>query len=111
VPPERGAGARLEIRLGDATANPYLAPAATLAAMYLGVKHELTLPEPVQATGAVELPRSLDTALAALDADPALGEMLGADLVCAYVAIKQDELARFGRYVTDWEFREYAHHL
>jgi glutamine synthetase len=28
ISPERGAAARLEIRLGDATANPYLAMAA-----------------------------------------------------------------------------------
>ena len=32
VPPERGRAARLELRLGDATANPYLAIAALLAA-------------------------------------------------------------------------------
>jgi glutamine synthetase len=31
--------------------------------------------------------------------------------VASFVALKRDELERFGRYVTDWEFREYAYHL
>ncbi|HXL17310.1 MAG TPA: glutamine synthetase family protein, partial [Streptosporangiaceae bacterium] len=35
IPPERGQAARMEVRLGDATANPYLAMAALGAAVYL----------------------------------------------------------------------------
>ncbi len=36
IPPERGSGSRLELRLGDASANPYLLIAGTLAAALLG---------------------------------------------------------------------------
>src|SRR6185503_19454400 len=41
IPPERGSAARMEVRLGDATANPYLAAAAVGAAAYLGVRDRL----------------------------------------------------------------------
>ena len=56
------------------------------------------------------LPRSLDAALAALEADAVLAEMLGAQLLEAMVAVKRRELERFGLAVTDWEWREYATH-
>ncbi|MFD8814484.1 glutamine synthetase family protein, partial [Streptomyces sp. NPDC059627] len=48
VPPERGAGARLELRLGDASANPYLAVAATTAAALLGVLAAEEPPAPLE---------------------------------------------------------------
>ncbi len=38
IPPERGAATRVELRLGDASANPYLAVAGLVAAVYLGVR-------------------------------------------------------------------------
>ncbi|MEU7019044.1 glutamine synthetase family protein [Streptomyces sp. NPDC046203] len=113
VPPERGGGARLEVRLGDATANPYLAIAGLLAAMRLGIDAGAEPPAP--ATGhasdtraADRLPTDLGRALDALEADTALTEVLGADFVSAFLTFKRDELARFHHYVTDWEFREYA---
>jgi glutamine synthetase len=116
IPPERGEGTRLEIRLGDATANPFLAPAAVLAAIYLGLKESLEPPAPLvgygyDASAAEVLPQSLAEAVAALAADDALAEVLGPELVGAYLAMKQDELRRFSRHVTDWEFREYAFHI
>lgn len=116
VPPERGDAARLELRLGDASANPYLALAATLAAVYLGIRNKLTPPEPLDGYGydtarADRLPGELGAALDALEADEALVELLGAVFVKAFVAYKRNELGRLARYVTDWEFREYAYHL
>ena len=48
VPKERGSSTRLELRLGDGTANPYLAYAAALAAGLDGIRRELELPEPVE---------------------------------------------------------------
>ncbi len=47
VPPERGDGTRLELRLGDATANPYLAVAGMVAAVGLGLREKR---EPVSYT-------------------------------------------------------------
>ncbi|GAA4732903.1 glutamine synthetase family protein [Phytohabitans rumicis] len=116
VPPERGPGARFELRLGDASANPYLAVAAVVAAIVLGVRAQARPPSPLQGYGydrsrAALLPMNLTDALDALTADTALTEVLGKDFVTAFVSYKRDEIERFRRHVTDWEFGEYAYHL
>jgi glutamine synthetase len=116
IPPERGAAARLEVRLGDASANPYLAIAGLLAAAYLGIRDGLTPPAPLDGYGydtdkSPLLPQDLATSLAALEADADLAKLLGERFATAYRAYKANELMRFSRYVTDWEFREYAYHL
>ncbi|MET9381300.1 glutamine synthetase family protein [Streptomyces sp. NPDC002928] len=116
IPPERGSGARFELRLGDASANPYLLIAGTIAAALLGVQAGEEPPAPLEgygydpATSAI-LPTSLSAALDALEADSALTDVLGKDFTTSYLAYKRDEVARFQRHVTDWEFTEYAYHL
>ncbi len=116
IPPERGEGARMEIRLGDATANPYLAIASTMAAMYLGIAGGLTPPAALEGYGynpeaADMLPQRLPDALDALEADTAMREVLGEDFCRSFLAYKRNEVERFERHVTDWEFTEYAYHL
>jgi glutamine synthetase len=116
VPPERGPGARMEVRLGDATANPYLAAAAVGAAAYLGVRDKLEPPAPLEGYGydptrADPLPQRLTDALDAFEADTALHDVLGPQFVASFLAYKRHEVERFERFVTDWEFREYAYHL
>jgi hypothetical protein len=32
------------------------------------------------------------------------------DFVASFLAYKRNEIERFERFVTDWEFREYAYH-
>ncbi|TVZ84894.1 glutamine synthetase family protein [Streptomyces sp. BK340] len=113
IPPERGANARLEIRLGDATANPYLAIAGLVAAIHLGISDAAEPPAPMSGYGydpaaAPRLPTHLGEALEALEADDRLTDVLGTSFIEAFVTFKRDELARFHSYVTDWEFREYA---
>src|ERR1700749_2553535 len=51
VPPERGPGARMEVRLGDATANPYLAMAAVGAAVCLGIADKIEPGDKLQGHG------------------------------------------------------------
>jgi glutamine synthetase len=51
IPPERGPGARMEVRLGDATANPYLAMAAIGAAVYLGIQDKVEPPPKLEGYG------------------------------------------------------------
>jgi glutamine synthetase len=116
VPPERGGGARFELRLGDATANPYLAIAGVVAAVLLGIRDSAEPPAPLSGYGydrsrAEVLPMNLPDALDALVADTALSDVLGKDFVTAFVSYKRDEIERFRRHVTDWEFCEYAFHL
>ena len=116
VPKERGSSTRLELRLGDGTANPYLAYAAALAAGLDGVRRELELPEPVEgmiydlpdeALGDM-LPTSFAEALAALKEDQVMIDALGSRLVETFETIKMAELERFRAWVTDWEFAEYS---
>ncbi len=116
IPPERGRASRLELRLGDATANPYLAIAGLLAAVYLGIRDELSPPDPLLGYGydetkASRLPADLGASLNALESDTEFGELLGNEFVTTFLTYKRNELERFSRFVTDWEFREYAYHL
>ncbi|MFG2941478.1 glutamine synthetase family protein [Streptomyces sp. NPDC048282] len=101
---------RLENRIGEPAANPYLYLASQLAAGLDGVARGLD-PGPAAdepyATRAEPLPRSLGQALDALEADEALGDRLGKDFVAYYTSVKRAELARFDQEVTDWEQREY----
>ena len=116
IPPERGAAARLEVRLGDATANPYLAMAGVGAAVYLGIRDKAEPPAKLEGYGydperSPMLPVRLTEALDALEADRELTGVLGEYFVTSFLAYKRNEIERFERYVTDWEFREYAYHL
>ncbi|MGE2716227.1 glutamine synthetase family protein [Mycolicibacterium litorale] len=116
IPPERGRASRLELRLGDASANPYLGIAALMAAAYLGIRHQLEPPAKLEgygydATKAAKLPGDLGTALDALQADAELTEILGPAFVATFLCYKRNEIERFSQYVTDWEFREYSYHL
>lgn len=116
VPPERGSGARLELRLGDAGANPYLLIAGTIAAALLGIHAGEEPPAPLEGYGydttrCAALPTTLSAALDALEADTALTEVLGKDFVTSFLSYKRNEVERFQRHVTDWEFTEYAYHL
>jgi glutamine synthetase len=116
IPPERGEGARMEVRLGDATASPYLIMAAVVGAAYLGIRDELELAAPLEGYGydpesAPMLPTSLRDALDALEADTELADVLGQYFVTSFITYKRNEIERFDRFVTDWEFREYSYHL
>lgn len=110
VPPERGKGSRFEVRIGDATANPYLAFAAVLAAGADGILRKLE-PPPARtgglATGA-PLPTSLSAALDLLSASDVLRARLGSALIDSFTALKRQEISRFNAAVTDWEVHEYS---
>ena len=87
--------------------------AAVLQAARLGFEGTLPLQaaesgdglENVDAT--VTTPANLGEALDELQADTALVEALGAQLVAQHVAVKRTEWNRFCAATTDWELREY----
>jgi len=119
VPPERGAAARIEVRSGDGSANPYLLVGGILAAGLLGVRDGAELPAPVRGNPYDEaddrlgprLPADLGAALDALEADPPLVELVGERLVELFLLVKRDELHRFRHdqlRVTAWEREEYG---
>jgi glutamine synthetase len=108
VPQERGAATRMEIRLGDGTANPYLAYTAALAAGLDGIERGLELSEPFEGR---PLPVTFGEALDALKADSVIVAAMGQELVDTFKLLKTAELERFRGWVTDWEFAEYAPRL
>jgi len=101
---------RIENRIGEPAANPYLYFASQIVSGMDGVARKLD-PGPAAETPydkrGKALPASLTEALDALRADAVLKEGLGATFVDYYCRIKQAELARFNLEVTDWEQREY----
>jgi len=119
VSPDRGAATRLENRVPDGSANPYLVAAAQLHACRFGVERGLDLAD-AQPVGQppsthVHIPASLDEALKAFEADTELCQALGDDVVTAFTMLKRAEWERYLRNVTDpaaaepteWELNYY----
>ena len=118
VPAERGAATRVENRAPCASANPYLAMAAVLAAGLDGIENKIDPGEPAPGDIYGSEPGTYETvtfwlqdALKDFKDDKVLCEALGPELVQAYLALKEHEIERFRTSVTDWEFNEYAYHL
>ena len=101
---------RLENRVGEPAANPYLYMASQIFTGLDGIARVLE-PGPSADTPyempAPLLPKSLGEALRALRDDACLAEGFGQDFVDYYLRIKEAEVARFQSEVTEWEQREY----
>jgi len=101
---------RLENRVGEPAANPYLYMASQVLAGLDGLERKLepgaSADTPYE-TEAEMLPTSLGEALVALRADACFRDGFGAGFVDYFVRIKEAEIARFQAAVTDWEEREY----
>jgi glutamine synthetase len=111
---------RFEWRLPDASANPYLATAALIAAGLDGIDRgldpgpdctedlfRLSLGE-VRERGHALLPQSLEQALDALQADPVVCGALGQTLAAEFIRLKRMEWVEFARHVSAWELQRYA---
>jgi glutamine synthetase len=101
---------RLENRIGEPAANPYLYMASQILSGLDGVDRALdpgpSADTPYE-TQAALLPKTLREAVSALQDDPFFREALGAEFVDYYVHIKNAEIERFQAEVSDWEQREY----
>ncbi len=101
---------RIENRIGEPTANPYLYIASQIHAGLDGIERTLDPGPPADRpydTPAALLPKSLGEAIAALRGDTFFREKFGSPLIDYLLALKDAELARFHAEVTDWEQREY----
>jgi glutamine synthetase len=101
---------RLENRIGEPAANPYLYMASQILSGLDGVDQALdpgsSADTPYEAE-ASPLPKSLREAVFALEQDPFFRGAMGAELVDYYIHIKKAEIERFQAEVTEWEQREY----
>ncbi len=101
---------RLENRIGEPAANPYLYMASQILSGLDGVDRSLdpgpSADTPYE-TQAALLPKTLREAVFALKDDPFFRDALGAEFVDYCVHIKNAEIERFQAEVSDWEQREY----
>ncbi len=111
---------RFEWRLPDASANPYLATAALIAAGLDGIDRELdagpavtddlfelTLAQ-IDARGIAVLPQNLGEAVQALAQDEVVCSALGESLAAEFIQLKQREWTEYARHVSSWELQRYA---
>ena len=98
VPDARGTGTRLEHRMSDGAANPYLATAAVLQAARLGRAPQSLSPPAPEEQDCLEhqstdqhVPDNLGAALDALEADQPLAEAVGKEMTALFLSIKRAE--------------------
>lgn len=116
----RTLGGRFEWRVPDASANPYLATAALIAAGLDGIARALD-PGPactedlfqlslaqIRERGIGLLPQSLGEAVNALEADEVIREALGETLSAEFIRLKRAEWTEYARHVSGWEIARYA---
>jgi glutamine synthetase len=101
--------ARIELRGGDGSANPYLAIAAALGAGIDGIKRSAD-PGGIGGQGPSPLPRTLLHAVDEFEGDPVVTGVLDAvgDGVAGYFAnVKREEFFAYHSAVTQWEIDQY----
>lgn len=105
-------GGRLELRLPDGAANPYLAPAAMLAAGVDGIQNQRDPGKRLdinmytdghKVRGAKKLPLNLLDAIRALEKSSVLRNALGPQLIDGYIKLKNEEWNAYSRHLTQWE--------
>jgi len=113
-------GGRIEMRLPDGSANPYLAGAAILAAGLDGIERRLDPGEPLNENlyefSQKELkrrkigllPQNLAEAIDALEADEVVKAGIGGDLAKEFISVKRMEWIEYSRHVSDWETARYV---
>jgi glutamine synthetase type III len=103
---------RFELRLADGAANPYLLPAAVLAAGLDGIKNardpgkrlDINMyTEGEKAKNAGKLPLNLLDALRSLEKSSVLKTALGEDFTASYLKLKHADWDNYCRHLTEWE--------
>lgn len=103
---------RFECRLPDGAANPYLLPAALIAAGLDGINQKLdpgvrrdnnSYTDPLPASEAKTLPANLLDALRCLEKSEVIGKSLGKSFTSAYLKLKYQEWQQANAAITPWE--------
>jgi glutamine synthetase type III len=107
--PEPG---RFELRLADGAANPYLLPAALIAAGLDGITQKRdpgprrdnnTYTDPLPRDEVKHLPLNLPEALHCLEANPVLPTALGEPFTASYLKLKRQAWNDYAAQITPWE--------
>lgn len=103
---------RLELRLADGSANPYLLMAAILASGLHGIDEKMDpgkrldidmYTEGHKAKGVKKLPLNLLDAIRHFSKDRYLRDTLGEEFAQAYINLKTAEWNRYAQHLTQWE--------
>jgi glutamine synthetase len=110
---------RIEVRVVDGAANPYLAFAGLLAAGLDGIARK-TDPGPANHGNLYEmeeeelarrkigfLPTTLAAALDELERDEVVRDAIGPEFSTEYLRIKREEWRLYNQAVSDWELERY----
>ncbi|MDB5982883.1 MAG: glutamine synthetase [Pseudomonas sp.] len=101
----------IEHRICGADANPYLAAAAILAGIHLGIRQQIDPGAPVEGNGYAQakalLPTDWLTTLQALEASSWAREVLGDGFLRVYLAVKRAEYRQFMGEVGEQDWRWY----
>lgn len=112
-------GGRVELRAADSASNPYLGAAMVLGAGLEGIREELDPGEPhtenmytksdaeLKTMGIERLPRNLEEAIDAFEADPLSKDVMGDAMFAAYATFRREEWEAYHNHVSDWERDRY----
>ncbi len=119
IPIMGDASKRIELRSPDNACNPYLAFAVCMAAGLDGIRQKITPPESVddnlraftdnelKEKGIERLPRTLQEAVDALEADPYICSVLGEHVTNRFISAKKEEWEEYQESVSQWELDRY----
>ncbi len=119
IPDRRAAGTRIELRIPDPAANPYLALAVQLAAGLDGIETRADSREPVDTNiwemshrekrrlRIDDLPHNLEEACDELEKDDVIRGALGDHITTHFLAAKRMEWEEYITQVSQWELDNY----
>lgn len=119
IPDRRGSGTRIELRIPDPAANPYLALAVQLAAGLDGIESKADAREPVNTNiwemshrekrrlRIDDLPHNLEEACDELEKDTVITTALGVHISAHFLAAKRQEWQEYISQVSQWELENY----
>ena len=119
IPDRRGLGTRIELRIPDPSANPYLALAVQLAAGLHGIETKADSREPVNTNiwemshrekrrlRIDDLPHNLEEACDELEKDDVIKDALGEHIARNFLEAKRQEWGDYISQVSQWELDNY----